>query len=221
VSTIEEKVLALAGIFQSARLAQRLAYTNTVIELPFATSIYSILITEAKHTHDVFAMDSLADIEGLRPGLEAVRDKLGGNTDSDDFEVARYVIGMIQLAKKLNGDAELMQKLSDGIDTIATNFPPPADGLQGIEISEDLIRQIADLYSNTISHLSPRIIVNGDPDVLKGELAPAKIRAVLMAGIRAAHLWWQLGGRRWQVLFRRGQFSDAAARVLDRTATAN
>lgn len=215
MSTIEDKVLALAGIFQSARLVQRLAYTNTVIEHPFATSIYSIVVTDVDQTFEVFGMQAIDDIDGLKLGLESVRDKLGGNSDRDDFEVARYVIGMIQLANKLNGDSEMMQRLSDGIDAIAVHHPPNREWLQGEDIDDDMIRQIAELYTNTISHLSPRIIVNGDENVLKHEMAAARIRAVLMAGIRSAVLWWQLGGRRWQVLFRRSQFSGAAARLLE------
>jgi len=218
VSTIEDKVLALAGIFQSARLAQRLAYTNTVIELPFATSIYSILVTDADHAHDVFAMNSIGDIDGIKLGLEAVRDKLGGNTDRDDFEVARYVIGMIQLASVLNRDPDTLQRLGDGIDAIAVHYPPDREWLHGKEIPDELIRRVAELYTQTISHLSPRIIINGEESVLKNEMAAAKIRAVLMAGIRAAHLWWQLGGRRWQVLFRRSLFSNTAAQLLQPSA---
>ena len=31
----------------------------------------------------------------------------------------------------------------------------------------------------------------------------AKIRALLLTGIRAARLWRQLGGHRWQLLFSR------------------
>jgi len=218
VSTIEDKVLALAGIFQSARLAQRLAYTNTVIDLPFATSIYSILVTDADHAYDVFAMNSIDDIDGLKPGLESVRDKLGGHTDRDDFEVARYVIGMIQLASVLNSDPDTLQRLGDGIDAIAVHYPPDREWLHGKEIPEELIRRVAELYTQTISHLSPRIIINGEESVLKNEMAAAKIRAVLMAGIRAAHLWWQLGGRRWQVLFRRRLFSTTAAQLLQPSA---
>ena len=214
MSVTEDKVLALAGIFQSARLVQRLAHTNTVFQQPFAAGIHSILITDADFTHEIFGMQSLSDIAPLQIGLEGVRDKLGGNTDADDFEVARYVIGMIQLAKKLNADAAMLERLSAGIDRIAADFPPSREMLSAPGLDDDLIRRIADLYRDTISTLSPRIIVNGEESILKNEMATAKIRAALMAGIRAAHLWWQLGGRRWQVLLQRKLLSETAARLL-------
>jgi high frequency lysogenization protein len=218
VSPIEDRVLALAGVFQSARLVQRLAYTSTVISLPYGASMYSVLVTDAKFTYEVFGMESPTDMAPLKPGLELVRDKLKGNTDREEFEIARYVVNLIQLASQLQSDDQMMQQLSDGIDAIAAAFPPNRDWLHGEEPSDELIMRIAELYSSTISHMMPRIIVNGDESVLKNEMTAAKIRAVLMAGIRAAHLWWQLGGRRWHLLFRRKQVAETARRLLTQQA---
>ena len=218
MSPIEDRVLALAGVFQSARLAQRLAYTNTVISQPYGASIYSILVTDAAHTYEVFGLESPSDLAPLKPGLESVRDKLKGNTDREEFEIARYVVHLIQLASQLQGDKKMMQQLSDGIDAIAAAFPPNPNWLHGEEPSDTLIRRIADVYTSTISNMMPRIIINGEESVLKNEMTAARIRAVLMAGIRAAHLWWQLGGRRWQLLFRRKQVADAARRLLGQQA---
>ena len=214
MSPIEDRVLALAGVFQSAKLAQRLAYTNTVISQPYGASIYSILVTDAEQTYEVFGMESPTDMAPLRLGLEMVRDKLKGGTDREEFEIARYVVNLIQLASQLQSDDQMMQQLSDGIDAIAAAFPPNPNWLHGEEPSDTLIQRIADVYTSTISNMMPRIIINGEESVLKNEMAAAKIRVVLMAGIRAAHLWWQLGGRRWQLLFRRKQVADTARRLL-------
>ena len=214
MSPIEDRVLALAGVFQSAKLAQRLAYTNTVISQPYGASIYSILVTDAEQTYEVFGMESPTDMAPLRLGLEMVRDKLKGGTDREEFEIARYVVNLIQLASQLQSDKQMMQQLSDGIDAIAAAFPPNPNWLHGEEPSDTLIQRIADVYTSTISNMMPRIIINGEESVLKNEMAAAKIRVVLMAGIRAAHLWWQLGGRRWQLLFRRKQVADTARRLL-------
>ena len=214
MSPIEDRVLALAGVFQSAKLAQRLAYTNTVISQPYGASIYSILVTDAEQTYEVFGMESPTDMAPLRLGLEMVRDKLKGGTDREEFEIARYVVNLIQLASQLQSDDQMMQQLSDGIDAIAAAFPPNPNWLHGEEPSDTLIQRIADVYTSTITNMMPRIIINGEESVLKNEMTAAKIRVVLMAGIRAAHLWWQLGGRRWQLLFRRKQVAETARRLL-------
>ena len=50
-----------------------------------------------------------------------------------------------------------------------------------------------------------RIQVAGDPDLLKRESVADTIRAELLAGVRFAWLWQQLGGRRWHLVLRRRQ----------------
>jgi high frequency lysogenization protein len=42
----------------------------------------------------------------------------------------------------------------------------------------------------------------------------AKIRALLLAGIRSARLWRQLGGHRWQMIFSRRKMLDALYPLL-------
>jgi high frequency lysogenization protein len=212
LNAIQERVLALAGVFQSARLAQRIARTNTNLPTAFAASIYSVVKTDADTTLEIFGGGDARGV--LLVGLESLRDKLGGNTDPDDFEVARYVAGIIELTRKLNRDSRLMGKLSDGIDRLAAQYPPDPLWLGNTEIPEGLIAGIASLYSETISTLSPRIIVNGEEPYLKQEATVNQIRASLMAGVRAAHLWWQLGGRRWHILFRRSQIAQTANELL-------
>jgi len=212
VNTIEDRVLALAGVFQSARLVQRVARTNTTFPAAFAASVYSIVKTDADSTLEIFGDGAPRAI--LQTGLESVRDKLGGNTDPDDFEVARYVAGIIELTRKLNRDPRLMGKLSDGIDRLAAQYPPDPMWLNSTEIPEPLIAGIATLYTETVSTLTPRIIVNGEEPYLKQEATVNRIRTSLMAGVRAAHLWLQLGGRRWHILFRRSQITQTAAALL-------
>jgi high frequency lysogenization protein len=47
--------------------------------------------------------------------------------------------------------------------------------------------------------------VHGDMRFLQQPSNAAKIRALLLAGIRSARLWRQLGGHRWQLVFSRGK----------------
>ena len=43
-----------------------------------------------------------------------------------------------------------------------------------------------------------------------------KVRAILLAGIRAAVLWTQCGGSRWQVLFKRSALLLETEKLLAR-----
>jgi high frequency lysogenization protein len=88
----------------------------------------------------------------------------------------------------------------------------------GEPISPGAIEKIAELYTQTVSTLGPRILVNGEQGYLANTLIAAKVRCVLFAGIRAGFLWRQLGGRRWQLLFRRKQIADEASAILRGTA---
>jgi high frequency lysogenization protein len=57
-------------------------------------------------------------------------------------------------------------------------------------------------------------MVQGDPALLQRSETGARIRAFLLAGIRAARLWQQVGGRRWHLVLRRRSLVDTARRVL-------
>ncbi|SUC47473.1 High frequency lysogenization protein HflD [Providencia stuartii] len=48
---------------------------------------------------------------------------------------------------------------------------------------------------DVISPLGPRIQVTGSPDILKNSLVQAKVRTLLLSGIRSAVLWQQVGGK--------------------------
>ena len=61
-------------------------------------------------------------------------------------------------------------------------------------INSTLVSRFADIYSETISTLQPRIIVKGNPEFLQQDNIVNRIRCLLLAGARAAVLWEQLGG---------------------------
>ena len=61
--------------------------------------------------------------------------------------------------------------------------------------------------------LRPRVIVSGAADHLNRPEVAATVRALLLAGLRSAVLWRQLGGSRLALLLSRGAIL-AAARAL-------
>ena len=58
-----------------------------------------------------------------------------------------------------------------------------------------------EIYTQTISTLKPRVLIQGDPECLQIPQNVNRIRSLLLAGIRAAMLWYQMGGSRWRLLF--------------------
>ena len=76
--------------------------------------------------------------------------------------------------------------------------------------------QLATLYQDTISRLAHRIQVEGQMDYLQNEYVANRVRSLLLAGIRSAVLWHQLGGRRWRLIFYRKRVQETAGSLRRR-----
>jgi high frequency lysogenization protein len=74
--------------------------------------------------------------------------------------------------------------------------------------------EIAELYTRTISNLTPRIVVHGRPQYLQNERTVSWIRTLLFAGLRSAVLWRQMGGGRWSLLTGRRRLLTQAQELL-------
>jgi high frequency lysogenization protein len=208
--SLHDQVLALAGVFQAAQLVQQLARDGRADSGALRTSIRSILAIDAP---DVAAIYGGTD--GLRSGLTLLKDKLAGRSTLADMEMARYVVAMIHLEGTLRRKPALLEAIGNGIDTAQSQMKffessAPDDGVHPL-----LVEKLAELYAQTISTITPRIMVSGEHGHLSNPAIAAKVRTALLAGIRSAVLWRQLGGRRWQLLFMRARIARAANELLE------
>jgi len=76
--------------------------------------------------------------------------------------------------------------------------------------------RLADLYVETLSHVRPRIVVHGNPLHLGNPRDVERIRAMLLAAVRAAVLWHQVGGGQFRLLLRRREYAMLARGLLTR-----
>jgi len=76
-------------------------------------------------------------------------------------------------------------------------------------IDDATIVELAELYQATLGKIEPRIKVSGSRQQLQIPANINRIRALLLAAVRAAVLWRQVGGRRWQFLISRGRMQEA------------
>lgn len=205
---MRDRTLALAGVFQAACLVRDLAHEGRCDSDAFAASVGGILKLDARDTDEI-----VGGAAGVRLGLAFLRDRLASISATIDVEAARYVVAMLHLAGKLRRNEHAQSAIREGIATIErqmTFFEPSEDG-----VHPSLVDKLAELYVQTLSTLAPRIIVTGEHGYLVNPLIAAKVRAALFAGIRAAFLWRQVGGQRWQLLLSRRKISIAANRLLD------
>jgi high frequency lysogenization protein len=207
--SLRNPVLALAGIFQSARLVQQLAREGRTDNEALRASIQSILALDAPDVEAVYG-----GARGVHLGLELLSTRLSGKTQPSDMEMARYVVALVQLEGSLRRRPAMLDAIRQGIDTARAQMKFFQNDAPAEDVHPLLMEKLAALYSQTISTLTPRIMVSGEHGHLNNPVIAAKVRATLLAGIRSAVLWRQLGGRRWQLLFARGKIARAATELL-------
>jgi len=202
LNTITNQTIALAGIAQSAALVHQLATTGTADTAAMETSIGSVLKIDSAGVIDVYG--SLA---GIKLGLEQLNAQMTGYKITHP-EQARYSASLVFLENQLSGRKELLNTIQIGI----TKAQAQSEHF-GL-LHENVLANLGDIYSNTLSTLQPRIMVNGETDYLSRPDIANKIRACLLAGIRSAMLWRQCGGTRWKFLFYRKKIQVELQRLL-------
>lgn len=202
-----DRTIALAAIVQACSQVQQIAETgqsDTVSVLPL---LQSLLIEDAPSTEAVYG-----DVSALKPGIRELNQQLSKKKQQKDVALLRYVISLLHLERQLAKHPEMMDVISRELEQV----PQQVDYFGDI-LSPQVIARFADIYHRTLSQLKPQIQVFGDPGHLQQPDNVNKIRALLLSGIRAAVLWRQKGGRRWQFLFQSGKILATAEALYSAT----
>jgi high frequency lysogenization protein len=201
---MRDRALALAGLAQAVELVVRIANHGEADADTLKASLDSLFRLDADSTEAVFA-----GAWNVRPGLRALLSHLKGG-DAHSAAAMRIALTVLQVERKLARREDLLRKIADGLARIDA-----ARDRSGAPAPETL-QQLGDLYAATVSQLSPRVLVQGNPMHLSQAGVVAEIRAVLFAAVRAAVLWRQLGGSYWDLTLRRGAIVSAAQAWLQR-----
>jgi high frequency lysogenization protein len=86
--------------------------------------------------------------------------------------------------------------------------------LYGIEHA-NVTASLAEIYTSNLSQYRFRIQVTGNPIYLQQAANANRVRSLLLAGIRSAILWRQVGGRRWQFLFGKQKLEQQLKTLLN------
>lgn len=198
----QERLIALAGIFEAAALVDRIAKTNQAQEAPVACLLNSLLIRNPKNTLEVYGGDHF----NLRNGLKMLAGALERNPVELPREALRYSVGIMELQKQLAKRPDMLELIGKRLATIEQQAE-----LFGIT-HDNVVSAFAALYQETLSTFKLRLQIHGEMQFLQNPRNAERIRALLLAGIRSATLWRQLGGNRWQLFFsRRKILKDAYA----------
>lgn len=205
--TKEDQTLALAGIFQSAQLVQQIARNGQISGATMEATLETLFKFDSVNVEDVFG-----GLASVTTGLKTLKKQLSSMNEKD-LEITRYVIAMLHLEKKLSKNPEMMNKIAKGLQRATEQV-----GYFSLS-HENVIASLAGIYQDTISTLLPRIIVQGEQNLLSQQGNANKIRAILLAGIRSAVLWRQTGGNRLQFLFGRKSYLQATENLLKKSGT--
>jgi high frequency lysogenization protein len=204
-SKLENQTLALAGVFQAALLVDQLAKSGSIEVELLENSIRSILNLEPSSFEDVFN-----GRDNISVGLNVLSKALAKNGHGVSREVLQYAMAIIAVQNKIEKRQDLLDTLSKGLDRAVTQKSYFNEYLH-----ESVVSSIAQCYQDSISQLSFRIRVTGNPTHLQNPKTAEKVRILLLFGVRCALLWRQSGGRRWHFMLNRQKIKHTANRLLD------
>jgi high frequency lysogenization protein len=151
----------------------------------------------------------------LALGYQTILAQLSNQSTNKDVEVTRYIANMLSIERKLSSSKKTMAALGERISNIQRQQ-------LHLEITDSqMLSNLASIYTDVVSPVARKIQVAGDPEILKRPDNQHRVRAILLAGLRAAVLWRQLGGKRRQILFNRPQILASAQQTLNNISTPN
>ena len=177
---MSERVLALAGLVQALAQVRRVADTGQANAAILTTAMDS----GVPHRCALRPPRSTATSTRCAPGLTLLRDYFGNQ--QRDEQLPRLALAVMQLERRFVRDDAMAQRVQAGIRAQAGN----AERLGSSH--PDVLTALGSLYAETLSHLRPRVLVQGNPHYLGQAAVVAEVRAILLAAVRSAVLWRQL-----------------------------
>ena len=201
MTPFDDRVLALGALLVALSQVRRIAETGQSDSATLHVALDSVFRIDAADT-----AVAVGGVEAVRPGLRLLRDYLAGT--NKDEALGKLAMAVMQLERRFVADDAMTERVRTGLQ-----------GLSGAverlgSAHHDIIAGLASLYADTISHLRPRVMVQGNPHYLGQAGVVAEIRALLLAALRAAVLWRQMGGSLWDFLFRRRDMAAAIDQLM-------
>lgn len=189
----QQQVLALAAVFQAAYLADQLAATGECNMAAMDALMKGVMALDADDFAGIYP-----EPEHFRDGLAVMDASLNRTINGEQMRTMNYALALLHLSAKLRKNNDVNGVLRHRLQALKgqqAHFDTFTDAA--------FCHRLASIYVDTLGSFKFRIQVQGKPEYLQNDDTAARIRALFLAGVRAAFLWQQLGGRRWQLLFHR------------------
>jgi len=189
--------IALSALAQSIRCVQQLAWKGQTSDADLRAVVSSLTAVDSPSAASVYG----GSFE-LNSGLRLLSRQLDPKDKDKDPEFVNLAINVIALQAQLQKDQAIMARLGSEIDTLSTRYQDETIYSEEEGLNQ-LLQDCSTIYQNTLSKMALRIQVRGEPHHLQKPEVQFRVRASLLAAIRAVFLWRQSGGSRWHFLFKK------------------
>lgn len=208
----QNRALALAAVFQATQLTHMTAISgrqstgesgNFYFEHLIKASL-NIRAAENSSSQTMDFFNQLADISlGLKTLESSITHPFNPSPKSKIPKMAdaklpmTYAMSLLALEKKVYRNPEFVeiieksqQKILKQLSFFDNNYTHPS-----------ILANLAQAYIDTAGQINPRIMVRGHAEAFKDSAHTNRIRATLFTGLQMAHLWRQLGGSSWNMIW--------------------
>ena len=177
-----DRTIALAGVFQSAKLVKQIATTGMANNAVIESSIETLFRFDTNSVEEVFG-----GLSGIGTGIRLLQKQFRSNKDRD-LDITRYVISLLILERKLSSDKNALNTVHDRLEEIHNS-------LEYFSLTHDnIFSKLGDLYKNTISPLGPKIVVTSDKPYLTNQQSAEKSKIITTGRDTCcrimATMWW-------------------------------
>ncbi len=201
---MRDKTIAFAGMLQASELVRQIATSGQCSQQAAEASIGSIFSRNPESTEDVYG-----GLGGVRMGLRVMVELFSARHGQEGLQALNYSLGLAKLGTKIQRDGKRQRALGEELDLIEAAWRDAEE-----QLDESVLSQLADVYQQHVSTLDFRLSISGQPEYLKQTEKVAFVRALLLAGLRSAFLWRQVGGRQWRLVFQRRGMLEQAESLL-------
>jgi len=190
-----EQAVALAAVFQACHLVDQLANTGGASSQEVKVSMAALLNQSPQSIEDLYGSE-----QALETGMNAMTLLLDEYQGTELYAPITlvYTLSVLSIERQLNSRPVMLKAVAEGIENANRQ------ALHFSVVHDNVLANIASLYQQTLSTLRQRIQVKGNAMYLQQPGVAERIRCMLFAAVRSAHLWRQLGGKRYHlVLYRK------------------
>jgi high frequency lysogenization protein len=205
----EKRALALAGLVQAVHLVVSAAKTGMISQDSLDKSLKSIFVQNPGSIAEVYGGTS-----DITPGLNLLKEILNNFDSESHADLVRYSLAVISLERAFVSQPDKLRALGAEIERIDQLRMQSADSAEDVGVNEEVVTQLAEVYEQIVGQVQPRIKISGNRSHLQNTSNVKRIRALLLSALRSAVLFHQVGGRRWQLLLKRGRYKAALTNYI-------